>query len=98
MGSGRLAARSRELGRKKCAVLGGSWQWAMGGLVEKIAQFLWGTHSRLLARKIALMLGSKPANHLWIFFELSGMLGSRGLAHEICVVFWVRSQRDPIVI
>ena len=42
--------------------------------------------------KIALMLGGWPAGDLCTISELSGLLGSRELAHENCAIFWVRSR------
>lgn len=37
------------------------------------------------------MVEGWPANHLCAVSKLSGLLGSRGLAHEIYAVFWVSS-------
>lgn len=46
----------------------------------------------LLAGKTALMLAGSPADQFCAFFYPSLLLGSKGLAHEIYVIFWVSSR------
>jgi len=71
-----MAMRCRRLTWKKMRNLFRELAAGCGRLLEKLAQFL----------------GDWPPGYPCAVSKLSGMFGSWGTSHEICIVFWVSSR------